>query len=1096
MDIKYFIFLKHKSKMAFLLVTFLMCLTSAAQAQMELRRVVKDGYPIVNSKIMGDFQNYGSITILEGDGCSQELPSPEIFFDGFGNLHVVEMANDLIINANENFTLNQVKLNILVDAGISVDGVEFNFYTDSGSGPGTEIGSTNMVAPTTIENIGDIFGLDRLRITVDLESPFLFSGGPVETLAWIGVKINYAGSSSYLEVTDNLNSPYEAYFFNESTNTWHPFSSIQGFNSIVDGIISFIGECAEIEACTGSPVSGDINSSEIFGVCQGEPINLSVIGQTSLGGILYQWQQKSPNDDEWTDIDGANNPVLNLPQGIEEATDFRFYVECENSGDFATTNIVSVIIQCYCAPSSSCAIGYNINLVSLTGESVTLSNPSSCSPGGYGNYTNLTPPDLFPGAGYDLIVGENSLAPIFGNAKVWIDFDQNGEFGEEEEVASTYGLGLTNTNIFHITIPGSIDPGIYRMRIRTSYRNGMNFNSCMTVTSGETEDYSIKILELEGSCIGTPTAGIIEDDFAVCPDNAFSLSVIGASTPVNGLERIWQKSDNGEDSWIDMEGAASSTYVVRSGIDEPTFFRYKVSCNNSGETSFSEILEVNIKQPTECYCIPKSSCDIYQAITNVTLEGESITLDNDSGCVGQGYNDFTHLSAPDLFPGEFYNLTVSTDYDFAYLQEVKVWIDFNRNGVFDLDEEIANTEGEGLPSNSSITFNFVVANQLEPGEYRMRVRLVYNENNFDPCSYEEHGETEDYLLKILPIFDCEEANAGIPSQDTFAVCPDETFQLSVSEASGPGIGLERIWQSKLSNESDWANIEGATTRTYIVEDGIDAPMDYRYMVTCTINGESDISDPILVTINPPTRCYCIPEFPGQIVPIVLVQMEEENGDLLINNPSANHADNPQPWEDFTNITAELERGGIYEMAVKANTGFTVPAKITVYVDWNQDGVFSTNEADGEIYYLPDLMNSNGNDSRKSVGQIEVPQSALLGYTQMRVMSKHNFVADPCNTSGSGQAEDYSIMVSGIVSIEENDFASFSYYPNPTNDHLILNAKNEIERVKIHNIVGQKILDVEPQSLEIQLNTEGFSAGAYLMTVTVNGNQRIFNIIKK
>src|SRR5699024_8941253 len=103
-------------------------------------------------------------------------------------------------------------------------------------------------------------------------------------------------------------------------------------------------------------------------------------------------------------------------------------------------------------------------------------------------------------------------------------------------------------------------------------------------------DYEVEIIELE-DCEGTPTAGTAEDDeFSVCAGNAFTLSISGASDPANGLERIWQSSPAGEDDWADIEDAHANTYVVEEGIDEPTDFRYKVTCND-GEPDYSNTIE-------------------------------------------------------------------------------------------------------------------------------------------------------------------------------------------------------------------------------------------------------------------------------------------------------------------------------------------------------------------------------------------------------------------------------------------------------------------------------------------------------------------------
>src|SRR5699024_10945089 len=135
-------------------------------------------------------------------------------------------------------------------------------------------------------------------------------------------------------------------------------------------------------------------------------------------------------------------------------------------------------------------------------------------------------------------------------------------------------------------------------------------------------------------CEGTPTAGTAEDDeVSVCAGNAFTISISRAADPANGLERIWQSSPAGEADWTDIEDAHATPYVVEEGIDEPTDFRYKATCND-GEPDYSNTIEVSLNPGTECYCVPTytTGCTSNDAISNVSLTGESASFDNDSDC--------------------------------------------------------------------------------------------------------------------------------------------------------------------------------------------------------------------------------------------------------------------------------------------------------------------------------------------------------------------------------------------------------------------------------------------------------------------------------
>src|SRR5690606_34835613 len=104
-------------------------------------------------------------------------------------------------------------------------------------------------------------------------------------------------------------------------------------------------------------------------------------------------------------------------------------------------------------------------------------------------------------------------------------------------------------------------------------------------------------------------------------------------------------------------------YTVAAGIATPTDFRYRVTCENSSETDYSNVVSVGLNPGTECYCTPTYTYDCTSGddLSNVTLTGESVALNNSTVCNG-GYNDYTDLAAPDLAPGETYTLSASTTY--------------------------------------------------------------------------------------------------------------------------------------------------------------------------------------------------------------------------------------------------------------------------------------------------------------------------------------------------------------------------------------------------------------------------------------------------
>lgn len=114
---------------------------------------------------------------------------------------------------------------------------------------------------------------------------------------------------------------------------------------------------------------------------------------------------------------------------------------------------------------------------------------------------------------------------------------------------------------------------------------------------------------------------------------------------------------------------------------------------------------------------------------------------------------------------------------------------------------------------------------------------------------------------------------------------------------------------------------------------------------------------------------------------------------------------------------EVEKGATYPINVSAaqTGGWSNNSNryLKAYVDWNQDGDFD--DADELVLTAGPSTNSN---SLTFSGNVTVPLTALNGPTVMRViLVRTNSVGSfgPCSTVGTGEAEDYTVIVGGLIS---------------------------------------------------------------------------------
>ncbi|MEL6811917.1 MAG: T9SS type A sorting domain-containing protein [Bacteroidota bacterium] len=80
--------------------------------------------------------------------------------------------------------------------------------------------------------------------------------------------------------------------------------------------------------------------------------------------------------------------------------------------------------------------------------------------------------------------------------------------------------------------------------------------------------------------------------------------------------------------------------------------------------------------------------------------------------------------------------------------------------------------------------------------------------------------------------------------------------------------------------------------------------------------------------------------------------------------------------------------------------------------------------------------------------------------------------------------------------DDNKIEGFTYYPNPADGILNLNAIDSIDNVAIYNILGQQVLNQDIAATNAQLDIANLAQGAYIMKVVVNGETGTYKIIKR
>ena len=88
------------------------------------------------------------------------------------------------------------------------------------------------------------------------------------------------------------------------------------------------------------------------------------------------------------------------------------------------------------------------------------------------------------------------------------------------------------------------------------------------------------------------------------------------------------------------------------------------------------------------------------------------------------------------------------------------------------------------------------------------------------------------------------------------------------------------------------------------------------------------------------------------------------------------------------------------------------------------------------------------------------------------------------------------IVCGPLSVSDQVFEDFSYYPNPVASQLYLKAAFQIESVQIFNMLGQRVLSVKPNTTNPTITLDGLQTGTYILKVAIDGNEKAYRILKQ
>jgi hypothetical protein len=193
----------------------------------------------------------------------------------------------------------------------------------------------------------------------------------------------------------------------------------------------------------------------------------------------------------------------------------------------------------------------------------------------------------------------------------------------------------------------------------------------------------------------------------------------------------------------------------------------------------------------------------------------------------------------------------------------------------------------------------------------------------------------------------------------------------------------------------------------------------------------------------------------------------------INKNSGNSQEDGANYVDRTcTDVAEMNSGNSYPVSVRGN--YVNSHRVKVYIDYNNDGVFTTGAADNELAFQG---TTPGGDANFATGNIAIPITAVRNIPlRVRVLADPASTSDACtiigyNTGrtlvnyGSGQIEDFSVTIQD---------------PLPVN-LIAFEGEADSEGIKLAwetaQEDGNKGFEIERSPDGLRFETKGFVAGS-------------------
>ncbi|MBN4061813.1 PKD domain-containing protein [Bacteroidales bacterium AH-315-I05] len=618
----------------------------------------------------------------------------------------------------------------------------------------------------------------------------------------------------------------------------------------------------------------------------------------------------------------------------------------------------------YCTPqTTNYCCGFGITNVTFN----TINNTSGDASNGYEDFTSVQTNVL---GGQTYLISIITDIPAEHNIRVWIDYDDDKVFADPAELVFSADQVLAGNG--SITIPSSALQGTnLRLRVSADFYTNPVPTPCLDLLQGQAEDYTIVVLQNTNP----PAVDFSVSDSLTCD------GIVSFTDQSSNLPTLWFW-DFGDGN-TSTQQTPTHTYTT-DGIYTVTLIAY--NAYGSDTMVKNNIITVNLGAQVitpSCAPITTAWCCDY-GILNVTLN----TINNSTADGSESYQDYSCQYSTTLTAGFNYNLSITTGPNNP--EDVKVWLDYNNDGVFDDPAEKIFESLNNFTHSGTINLD---TNGVLDTALRMRIVSDLVGASITPCFNPQWGQVEDYGIII----------------DKFDDPPIANFTSNVTMACGSPVNFTDL-STGLPNSWLWDFGDGTTSNQQNPSHTYSSPGTYTVSLIATNQfGSHNITITNYITVvNAPLPPSCMPITTMYCCGIGIVQVD-------FNTISNATQDGITSYEDFTctDITI-LQVNQTYSISIE--TGIDYEEDVRAWIDWNNDGTLAP--FGEEVFVSDDIFTVH-------FGNITVPTTAVLNTPlRMRVSSDWggNPSPFPCTNPDYGQAEDYTVIVQNVTAPPIADFS--------------------------------------------------------------------------